>query len=101
MIRGTYTFPRESDASNMELFIGVINLAEAVDRRKFFESGWSEHVGSTLLGAKPHFLVVDRDPEGGLIGCTRSHLACYKKACEQNAEICLVPYLALNTQPLF
>jgi len=84
--------PSSSSSSESPILITVINLKESESRKQFFLSGWNEHIGrdQPLLGASPHFHTVDRDPEGGLLGCTRSHMACYQKAIDQNKEACLV-----------
>ena len=106
----------------------MISLKNAPERRRFFEQGWRENIGTRTKSTKEiesdvaesssissknqsqnqiqnlahlvpgittggdpenhkavYFHTVDRDPEGGLIGCTRSHMACWQKALAMNS----------------
>ncbi|CAD7975569.1 unnamed protein product, partial [Amoebophrya sp. A25] len=85
------------------LFIGMISLRTCPERRAFFgkclpsdsdSSSTSSPSGSTkndstptFLGQKVHYHVADLDPEGGVLGCTRSHMALYKKALEAGPQV--------------
>eukprot|EP00391_Amoebophrya_sp_Ameob2_P011768 CAMPEP_0178997406 /NCGR_PEP_ID=MMETSP0795-20121207/8906_1 /TAXON_ID=88552 /ORGANISM="Amoebophrya sp., Strain Ameob2" /LENGTH=2133 /DNA_ID=CAMNT_0020689903 /DNA_START=1017 /DNA_END=7418 /DNA_ORIENTATION=- len=94
----------EAEASS-ELFLGMISLRTCPERRAFFERGWKEQARKFLpataseaerqdpsfLGAKMYYHVADLDPEGGVLGCTRSHMALYQKAIDStNAKAAIV-----------
>lgn len=73
------------------LFIGVPSLKVAPERRKFIEQGFREQFGALqVCGVDVYFHEVDLDPEGGVVGCTRSHVAIWRKALEAGCKACLV-----------
>ena len=51
----------------------------------------AERQDPSFLGAKMYYHVADLDPEGGVLGCTRSHMALYQKAIDStNAKAAIV-----------
>merc|ERR1719350_2452857 len=74
-----------------KLFIGVPSLSCAPERRAFNEAGLKERFGKIeVCGVPVHYNVQDLDPDGGLTGCTRNHVACMRRALEAGCTACLI-----------
>lgn len=74
-----------------DLFIGLINLRTRPERLDFFKKGLARQLGTDdIFGAKVHYHIVDKDPESGVLGCTRSHMAIYKMALDAKCKAAIV-----------
>jgi len=74
-----------------DLFIGVINLRKNPGRLEYFKKGLAEQLGTeTIFGVNVHYLIVDKDPESGVLGCTRSHMALYEMAAKKRCKAAII-----------
>merc|ERR1712205_288959 len=74
-----------------DLFIGVINLRKNAQRLLYFKEGLVQQLGTeSVFGVDVHYHIVDKDPESGVLGCTRSHMALYKIALVKKCKAAIV-----------
>lgn len=72
-----------------DLFSRMINLRTNPGRFKFFEEGLVNQFGTgsgDIFGVHVHYHIVDKDPEGGVLGRTRSHKAFFEYAVKKKCK---------------
>ena len=75
-----------SNGQEHDIQPNTTEYVEVSKTKRMMCRGMPMTTGMHAKTVRPHFLQVDRDPTGGLIGCTRSHLAVWRAAREHQQK---------------